>query len=151
MARMHSGARGKSGSKKPIKKSVPSWLKYKPKEVELLISKYGKEGKSPSQIGIYLRDEYGIPDSKLITSKSITLILKEKKLGRDIPEDLYYLIRKSLFIRKHLAENKKDQPARLGLKLTESKIMRLSKYYKRNKILPENWQYDPEKAKIYTS
>ena len=148
MARMHSRARGKSGSTKPSKKVVPSWLKYKSKEVELLIVKYAKEGMNPSHIGVYLRDEYGIPDVKLVTKKSITQILKEKNLLKEIPEDLMALIRKAVLIRKHLGENKKDMPAKRGLQLTESKIKRLTKYYKRTGRLPMTWKYDPDRIKL---
>ncbi|KYK26824.1 30S ribosomal protein S15 [Euryarchaeota archaeon SM23-78] len=148
MARMHSRARGKSRSTRPSKKVAPSWLKYKPKEVELLVIKYAKEGKNPSQIGIYLRDGYGIPDVKLVTNKSITQILKEKNLLKEIPEDLMALIRKAVLIRKHLGENKKDMPAKRGLQLTESKIKRLTKYYKKIGRLPMTWRYDPERIKL---
>ena len=148
MARMHSSAKGKSKSTKPSKKVVPSWLKYKAKEVELLIVKYAKEGKNPSQIGIYLRDEYGIPDAKIITNKSITQILKDKKLLKEIPEDLMALIRKAVFIRNHLDNNKHDMTARRGLILTESKIKRLTKYYKQTGRMPLEWKYDPKKIKL---
>ena len=145
---MHSGARGKSRSTKPSKKVVPSWVKYKSKEVELLITKYAKEGKNPSQIGVYLRDEYGIPDVKVLTGKSITHILKDKSLQKEIPEDLMALIRKAVLIRKHLDENKQDMTAKRGLILTESKIKRLTKYYKRTARLPMSWKYDPKKIKL---
>lgn len=145
---MHSGDRGRSGSTKPSKKSSPTWLQYKPKEIELLIVKYAKEGKAPSQIGMFLRDEYGIPDVKLITGKSITAILADKKLSADIPEDLMALIRKAILLRKHLEENHKDQPGKRGLRLTESKIMRLAKYYKGTGRIPSTWKYDPEKVKL---
>ncbi|MBU1975932.1 MAG: 30S ribosomal protein S15 [Nanoarchaeota archaeon] len=149
MSRQHSHKRGQSGSTKPIKKVIPSWVKYKPKEVELLITKYGKEGKQPSKIGILLRDEYGIPDAKMVTGKTINQILKDKKLAKDIPEALLALIQRSLAIRKHLEANKHDQPARLGLTLTDNKINRLVKYYKKQKILPADWKYDPSRARIY--
>ncbi len=148
MARMHSRKKGVSGSTSPVKKSKPSWLKYKPKEVEILVSKYAKEGKSPSQIGTFMRDEYGIPDVKLITKKSISQILKEKNLLKEIPEDLMALIVKAIQIRKHLDENKKDEPAKRGQHLTQSKILRLAKYYKRKNKLPKDWKYDPEKVKL---
>ena len=148
MARMHSSAKGRSRSTKPSKKVIPSWLKYKPKEVELLVIKYAKEGKLPSQIGIYLRDEYGIPDVKAIVKKSIGQILKEKNLVKEVPEDLMALIRKAVLVRKHMAENKQDMTAKRGLILTESKIKRLTKYYRRIGRLPLNWKYDPEKIKL---
>jgi len=148
MSRMHSGARGKSRSTKPSKKVVPGWLKYKPKEIELLVVKFAKEGKSPSQIGIYLRDEYGIPDVKTIVKKSISAILKEKNLTKEVPEDLMALIRKAVLIRKHMLDNKGDMTALRGLILTESKIKRLTKYYRNTGRLPLNWKYDPEKIKL---
>jgi len=148
MARMYSGARGKSGSTKPSKKVVPGWLKYKPKEIELLIVKYAKEGKNPSQIGVYLRDEYGIPDVKVVTGKNISQILKEKNLLKEIPEDLMALIRRAVLLRKHMDENKKDMSAKRGLILTESKIKRFTKYYKRTAKLPLEWKYDPKKIKL---
>lgn len=149
MARMHSRAKGKSGSTKPAKKSIPSWVRYKPKEVEMLMVKLAKEGNSPSKIGVLLRDVYGIPDSSMITHKKVTAILQEKKLLKDIPEDLLALIRKSIFVRKHLETNKQDQTAKRGLQLTDSKIMRLVKYYKRTKRLPGDWKYDPSQARLY--
>ncbi|NQU98173.1 30S ribosomal protein S15 [Candidatus Woesearchaeota archaeon] len=149
MARMHSRKRGVSGSTRPARKQSPSWVKYKTKEVELLIVKYSKEGLTPSKVGIRLRDIYGIPDIKLITKRSITEILKERKLQKDIPEDMMALIKKSIFVRKHLEENKHDQPAKRGLTLTDSKIHRLSKYYKKTGRLPTDWKFDPKRASFY--
>lgn len=149
MARMHSRDKGKSGSNKPITRSVPSWVNYKSKEVEILVTKYAKEGKKPSQIGMYMRDEYGIPDVKILTGKNITEILKQKKMLADIPEDLLALIKKSIILRKHLETNRKDVSSKRGLQLTDSKIRRLAKYYKRTKKLSADWKYDPEKVKIY--
>ncbi|MBN1275534.1 30S ribosomal protein S15 [Candidatus Woesearchaeota archaeon] len=148
MARMHSRDKGKSGSTKPAKRSTPTWLQYKSKEVELLIVKYAKEGKTPSQIGMFLRDEYGIPDVAIVTKRGVAAILEEKGLLADIPEDLMALIRKAVLLRKHLEENHKDQPGKRGLRLTESKILRLAKYYKRSGRLPASWKYDPEKVKL---
>ncbi len=149
MARMHSRKRGKSGSTKPAQLSKPSWIGRKPKEVEMLVVKYAKEGKSPSRIGLYLRDEYGVPSVKLVTGKSIKEILAAKKLLPELPEDLMALMRKAVLIRKHLEENKKDMPGKRGLQLTESKIFRLAKYYKRTGDLPADWKYDPERIKLY--
>lgn len=148
MARMHSRAKGKSGSTKPAKPTKPVWLKYKAKEVELLIVKYAKEGLSASQIGTTLRDKYGIPSVKLVTGKSIGAILQEKNFAPEIPEDLLALMKRSVQIRKHLEQNKHDETAKRGLILTESKIGRLAKYYRKTRKLPESWKYDPEKVKV---
>ena len=149
MARMYSMKKGKAGSTKPVNKGVPSWMGYKAREVELLVAKLAKDEKTTSQIGLYLRDNYGIPSVKEITKKKITQILKDKKLSHPIPEDLRYLIRKSLAIRRHLEDNHKDEPANRGLTLTESKIKRLVKYYKRSGELPIEWKYDFRKASTY--
>lgn len=114
----------------------------------MLVVKYAKEGTPSSRIGLLLRDEYGIPSVKTITGKSVSAILKEKKLTAEIPDDLMALMRKAVLIRKHLEENKKDMPGKRGLQLTESKINRLAKYYKEHGQLDTTWKYDPERIKL---
>ena len=149
MARMYSRKKGKHGSKKPAKKTVPSWILYDAKKTELLIAKLAKDGKSASQIGVLLRDAYGIPNVSVLCGKSISAILKEKKLGQEVPEDLTALFRKYVAIRKHLEANNHDETAARGLLLTESKIGRLVKYYKRNGRIPEAWKFDTERAGFF--
>jgi small subunit ribosomal protein S15 len=151
MARMYSRKKGKSGSKKPIKKTKKVWLRYSDNEVEQLIIKLSKQGNTQSKIGIILRDTYGVPDVRNILNKKIGKILEENKLKPKLPEDLMALIKKELNIMKHLETNKKDMSAKRGLQLTESKINRLVRYYKRNSILDKNWIYDREKAKLLVS
>jgi small subunit ribosomal protein S15 len=148
MARMHSRKKGKSGSTKPVKEKAPVWIRHETQEVEQLIVKLAKKGESQSRIGIILRDKYGIPDSRKITKKRINTILKENNLKQEIPEDLMNLIKKEIMLLKHTEKNKKDMSAKRGLQLTESKIKRLSKYYKKAGILSEDWKYDREKAKL---
>jgi small subunit ribosomal protein S15 len=150
MARMYSRRKGKAGSHKPATPSVPSWVRYKGKEIEFLIVKLAKEGKSSSQIGIVLRDTYGVPDDKLIAKKSILQILKEKKLTSQIPEDLLALIKRDIALIKHVTANHKDESAKRGVTLTESKIRRLIKHYKATGKLPTGWKYDPKRAGMYT-
>jgi len=145
---MHARKRGRSGSTRPYRTSPPEWVKYTPEEVEDLIVKLSKEGAPPSQIGIILRDQYGIPRAKLITGKRITKILKEKGLLQDIPEDLMNLIKRAVNLREHLDKHPKDLHSRRGLILIESKIRRLVKYYVNKGVLPEGWKYDPEQAKL---
>jgi small subunit ribosomal protein S15 len=147
MARMHSRKKGKSGSTRPTN-SEAKWVNYKDKEVEKLIIKYAKEGNSASKIGIILRDKYGIPDAKAVTKKTVTKVLEENKLTHKLPEDLVALIRRALQIRKHMEENKQDMPAKRGLQLTESKIKRLVKYYKRTGKVDQDWKYDPRTVRV---
>jgi len=148
MARMHSRKKGKSGSVKPVKEKSPAWMRYDMEEIEQLIIKLAKSGESQSKIGIILRDKYGIPNAKKALKKRIKTVLKEYNLSPEIPEDLMNLIKKEITLLKHLEKNKKDNSAKRGLQLTESKIKRLSKYYKKAKVLPEDWKYDKEKAKL---
>ena len=148
MARMYSRRKGKSGSTKPSKITRLSWVRYKPNEIELLIAKLAKEGKTSSQIGLFLRDVYGIPNIKQVIVKNVTTILKEKNILSKIPEDLMALIKRSITLKKHLESNKHDVPAKRGLELTESKIRKLVKYYKKTKKLEKDWKYDPDKIKI---
>ncbi|MEM3153961.1 MAG: 30S ribosomal protein S15 [Candidatus Woesearchaeota archaeon] len=150
MAKMHSRARGNAGSKKPLKASVPTWARYKPKEIDLLIGKLAKEGKTASEIGTILRDSYGVPSVKLLTGKRLYTILAEKKQAPKLPEDLMALMKNSVLIRKHIENNPQDMTAVRGLQLAESKIKRLSKYYKETGKLEPDWKYDPSAVKIYT-
>ena len=126
----------------------PEWIEYSNEEIEELILKLRKEGNSTSMIGIVLRDQYGIPDVKLITGKKITKILEDHGQELKYPEDLMNLIRRAVNIRDHLDENPKDLHTRRGLRIIESKIRRLVKYYVREGVLPEGWRYDPRSAAL---
>jgi len=138
---MHTRRRGISGSKKPLLEPVPSWLQYKAEEIEALIVKLAKTGVSQSQIGLTLRDTYGIPDVEKITGKKLGKILQEKDIKPELPEDIQSLIRRAAQIKKHLETHKKDMHSKRGLQLTESKIFRLMKYYKTNGRIPVSWKY----------
>ena len=115
----------------------------------MLVMKLAKEGKTASEIGMMLRDMYGIPDVKLVTQKKITAILKEKSLSPQIPDDITALIRKRIALQKHFDENHKDMPAKRGLRITDSKINRLVKYYKKSGRLPLEWKFNPSQASMY--
>jgi len=99
MARLHTHAKGKSGSKKPISKTLPGWLDYSSKEVEAIVVKLAKQGKSSAEIGLTLRDTYGIPDIKMATKKKITQIMKENELAPKEPEDLANLRKRAKQLR----------------------------------------------------
>jgi small subunit ribosomal protein S15 len=126
----------------------PEWIEYSNEEIEELILKLRKEGNSTSVIGIVLRDQYGIPDVKVITGKKITKILEDHGQKLEYPEDLMNLIRRAVNIREHLGENPKDLHTRRGLRIIESKIRRLVRYYVNDGVLPEGWRYDPRSAAL---
>jgi small subunit ribosomal protein S15 len=148
MARIHARVKGKSGSKKPLDSKIPKWVEKKPKEIIALFEKLAKQYLSSSQIGLNLRDSYGVPNVKLITGKSISEILKNAKMTGMVPEDLKNLIKRAITIRKHLTLNRKDKFSIRGLQLTEAKIRRIQKYYKSKGVLPEDWNYHPDRAEL---
>lgn len=145
---MYSRKRGKHGSKKPPTKVVPKWVKVKGPEVQEIIVRLAKERKTSALIGTILRDQYGIPDSRLITKKSISEVMKETSNYPQMPEDLMSLFKKAVELRDHMGHNKKDKKALVGLQHLESKIRRLCKYYSREGVIPKNFKYDPEQVKL---
>lgn len=111
MGRMHAPGKGISQSALPYRRSVPTWLKITPEEVKEHITKHGKKGLTPSQIGVILRDSLGVAQVRFLTGSKILRIMKSMGLAPDLPEDLYYLIKKAVAIRKHLEKNRKDKAA----------------------------------------
>ena len=141
MARIHAHTHGKSHSTRPTSKDVPSWLTESQEKVSSLIVGLGKEGITPSEIGLRLRDEYAIPLAKPILGKAITDLLADNDIIRDMPEDLEHLVMKALGLQKHLRTHNSDHRNVRSLELIESKIHRLSKYYKKTGKIKKNWKY----------
>ncbi len=146
MARMYSRKRGKAGSHKPAKLVAP-WVAYKPEEIEEIVVKLSHQGLQPAQIGQTLRDQYGIPTTRINKTK-LAAILRKHKLESEIPDDLFNLLKKAVFLSTHMAKNKRDYTSYRGLELTESKIRRLSQHYVRNKKLPTDWKYSIDRARL---
>ncbi|MEM4297435.1 MAG: 30S ribosomal protein S15 [Nitrososphaerota archaeon] len=140
--------RGKAHSIRPASKRIPSWVTYSPDEVSTLIVKMAKEGLTPSEIGLRLRDEYGIPLVKPILGKGILEVLEEYKLKPQLPEDLDRLLEKAKRLKAHLKIHKSDRKNVRSLELLEAKIHRLSKYYKRMGWLPRDWKYSAVVAQL---
>ena len=147
MARIHAHRKGKSHSTRPTK-SVASWVTLSKDEITSLVLKLAKDGLTSSQIGITLRDEYGIPLAKHIVGKSIKQILVQNAVQGEMPEDLDILVRKAIGLQKHLRTHKSDRNNVRSLELLEAKIHRLSKYCKREGELPQNWKYAAVVAKL---
>merc|ERR1712168_1271846 len=112
MGRMHAPGKGISQSALPYRRSVPTWLKLSSNEVKDQIYKLAKKGLTPSQIGMILRDSHGVAQVKFVTGTKVLRILKRKGLAPDLPEDIYFLIKKAVSIRKHLERNRKDRDAK---------------------------------------
>jgi small subunit ribosomal protein S15 len=148
MARIHARTKGKSGSTHPMREKHPEWSSLNPREIEGRILELVKAEKSTSEIGMILRDQYAVPDVKIATGKTISQILEQNKIKPELPEDLQNLIKTALKLKKHIDHHKKDFKTKRSLSLTESKIRRLMKYYRREERLPEGWKYSLEQAKL---
>ncbi|CAZ85690.1 unnamed protein product [Tuber melanosporum] len=146
MGRLHSNGKGISASAIPYSRTRPTWLKTTAEQVEDMICKRAKKGDKPSEIGVYLRDQHGIAQVKVVTGNKILRILKAHGLAPEIPEDLYWLIKKAVSVRKHLERNRKDKDSKFRLILIESRIHRLSRYYKTVGALPPTWKYESATA-----
>jgi len=148
---MHSRKKGKSGSTRPARLEKPVWVELSADEVESEVIKLARKGHSQSMIGVKLRDSYGVPLVKVVTGKSIRQILEENDIIPPLPEDLSNLVKKALKLRKHLETNHKDLESTKGLQRIESKIYRLIKYYKKKKVLAQDFKYDVEKVRTIVS
>ena len=141
MGRLHTHNHGKAHSIRPIESKFSSWVKQDPKEIEDLVIKYTKDGLTPSQIGIKLRDQHAIPLVKPIINKTISDILDQNDLKSEIPEDLNNIVTKAVGLQNHLKSNKNDRRNIRSLELIEAKVHRLSVYYKKIGRIPKNWKY----------
>lgn len=148
MGRLHTHRHGKSHTIRPATLRAPSWITQSPKEIEELVIKYSKDGLTPSQIGLKLRDQHSIPLIRPITKKSVGKILQENNLQAEMPEDLDNIVRKAVGLQKHLKTNKGDNRNVRSLELIEAKVHRLSVYYKRIDRIPKNWKYKSVVAQL---
>ncbi|KAL5340327.1 ribosomal S13/S15 N-terminal domain-containing protein [Aspergillus crustosus] len=146
MGRLHSKGKGIASSALPYSRTPAPWVKITPDQVVDQIYKLARKGASPSQIGVVLRDSHGVAQVKTVTGNKILRILKSGGLAPEIPEDLYHLIKKAVAVRKHLERNRKDKDSKFRLILVESRIHRLSRYYKTVGVLPPTWKYESATA-----
>lgn len=122
MARMHTRRKGKSCSKRPMISENPAWVPLNATEIEDLIVKLAKDGMISARIGLVLRDQYGVPNVKLATGKTITQIMEEKGVAGSLPEDLANLMRRAIDLNVHLRDNRGDVSNKRGLNMIEAKI-----------------------------
>jgi len=146
MGRMYSHGKGISKRSLPYRKAPPSWVQISATDLTEQIVKMAKRGQSPSQIGVILRDQYGIPQVKGVTGSKILRILKVQGVAPQLPEDLYHLIKKAVNVRKHIEKFRADRDGKFRLILIESRIHRLARYYRKAKALPPTWRYQSKKA-----
>merc|ERR1712159_106306 len=146
MGRMHSRGKGMSGSSIPFRRSPPTWLKTSAKDLTDEIYKFSRKGLRPAQIGVILRDSHGVAQVRSVTGKKILRVLRALGEQPAIPEDLYFMVKKAVQVRKHMERNRKDKDSKFRLILIESRIHRLARYYRLAKVLPPNWKYESATA-----
>ena len=146
MGRMHSKGKGIAKRSLPYRKAPPSWVQISASDLTEQIVKMARRGQSPSQIGVVLRDQYGIPQVKGVTGSKILRILKVQGVAPQLPEDLYHMIKKAVNIRKHIEKFRADRDGKFRLILVESRIHRLARYYRKSKALPPTFRYQSKKA-----
>ena len=144
MSRMHKEAHGSSGSSKPVEKNNPDWVEFGEDEIIEIILELREEGLQPAQIGLRLRDEYGVPSVKQATGKKLTEILEEEDEAPEIPEDLNNLVEKAESIQSHVDENPTDEQANRQLELTKAKVRKVADYHRENGNIPEDWEYEAD-------
>ena len=128
--------------KSKAKKAAPKESKLGVQDAVEAVLDLGRTGTTSVKIGQILKEEHGVSNIKELTGKRIVQILRENNLAPKLPADLNALIQKATTIRKHLATHKMDVESKHGLMLTESKIRKLAKYYRRKGILPVSWKYE---------
>ncbi|HLC92819.1 MAG TPA: 30S ribosomal protein S15 [archaeon] len=124
------------------------WVEYDSGEIEQIIVDSANAGMTPAEIGMTLRDQYGVPNVKETTGLTVEKVLAKHGLLSDIPRELLNLIKRSVVLQKHMATNKKDQTAKRGYMLTVSKIRRLTDYYQSKGKLDKAWRYTAESAAL---
>ena len=148
LARIHSHRHGKSHQTRPPSKGPPTWVKSTPQEVQTTILKLAKEGMPQSRIGLTLRDDYGVPLTKLLLGKSIGRVLGEGRASPKLPQDLQDLIDRAQRVQRHLKIHHSDRKNVHSLELVEAKIYRLAKYYKTRGLLPADFKYTAVVAQL---
>lgn len=114
------------------REETPVWFKRSKEEIEALVIKFEEQGLSAEKIGLILRDNYGVPSTRLVADK-ISRIISKKKTYQ--PADLINLEKKVAKLKKHIESNKQDKVAKRDLGITLAKINKLKKYYSRKKAV----------------
>jgi small subunit ribosomal protein S15 len=126
----------------------PAWVPLNTTEIEDIVVRLAKDGHVSAYIGLVLRDQYGVPNVRLATGKTVTQIMADKGVAPSLPEDLSNLMRRAISLNVHVKANRGDKSNERGLNLIEAKIRRLERYYKRNGVLPATWKYSLNSAEL---
>ncbi|HKN07700.1 MAG: 30S ribosomal protein S15 [Thermoplasmata archaeon] len=148
MSRIHSGHKGRAGSHRPYPLTKPEWVTVSQEELVAQAVQLSKTGLSSAQVGLHLRDSYGIPSARAVTGKRLGVLLRGSGISPEIPDDLQALLKRVVHLQRHLETHPKDLSNRRSLTLMESRIRRLARYYRQRKRIPETWRYTATTAAL---
>jgi ribosomal protein S15P/S13E len=81
------------------------WTKIKTTEIEKTIIDLARQGNPPEKIGLILRDQHGIPKSKLLGIRIGKILIKNKLESNSERKNILNKIEK---LKKHFEKNKHD-------------------------------------------
>jgi small subunit ribosomal protein S15 len=114
-------ARTKKQTEKPL------WLKTTEEELKKIIAELA-EKYQPAQLGLILRDQYGIPTTRLY-GKKLSAYLKEIGKYNDKIE-LENVQKKLEKIEDHLKNNAQDKRTKHKMQKAKSRVVTIKKYTK---------------------
>lgn len=100
------------------------WSKIKPAEVEQLIVDLGKKGTPPEKIGLILRDQHGIPKTKLFGLRIGKVLAKHKIEANSLHKNTKEKIEN---LKKHFAKHKHDYTAQRKGVMYASRLKKIEK------------------------
>lgn len=107
----------------------PVWLKMTEEDLKKVISQLSEKYPS-SQIGLVLRDQYGVPTTK-VYGKKLGEYLRELGIKKD--ENLENAEKKLKRIDEHFKKNITDKKAKHKLQKAQGQVNILTKYSERKK------------------
>ena len=128
MARAYSRKKGKSNSTRPVNIDNSEWTNKDAKLIKQTILDLAKDGKSASEIGMILRDQYGVTKTRVF-GKKLNAYLKE--VGVNVNPDLDNAEKKVEGLKEHLKENITDRHAKHKLQHAQSRLNITRKYFAR--------------------
>ena len=108
----------------------PAWVKIKEPELKKIIVKLAEKN-SPSKIGLILRDQYGIPTTRVF-GKKLKKYLTEQGIERN--EDLENAEKKVDNLKNHLKNNRTDRSAKHKFQKAQSRLNITRKYFGIEKV-----------------
>lgn len=103
----------------------PIWVKMSETELKKIIAKLS-EKHQPAKVGLILRDQYGIPTTKLY-GKKLSVYLKELNLPTS--KEVENAENKFTRIKEHLKSNITDKKAKHKLQKAQARLNIVKKYF----------------------